>query len=207
MIVFEEEKLPDVIVNCFFKNKNNELEFIQNRKQLDEYFLNDFTHDRWYSGALEHFKVKDYSQAYDYIKNAIASYEKIKDTPGFKQEILDEYINKASEFEMYQLYSFVIDEGDGQYSDQAQLCSDYFLRQGLVDMAMNIYEKYYQDKYKVFKSVQTNTDKERTISLYKEVKGSLTETEQDYLGLKVINSYHEIIKKQLGGLTNGRQNN
>ena len=207
VIVFEEEKLPDVIVNCFFKNKNNELEFIQNRKQLDEYFLNDFTHDRWYSGALEHFKVKDYSQAYDYIKNAIASYEKIKDTPGFKQEILDEYINKASEFEMYQLYSFVIDEGDGQYSDQAQLCSDYFLRQGLVDMAMNIYEKYYQDKYKVFKSVQTNTDKERTISLYKEVKGSLTETEQDYLGLKVINSYHEIIKKQLGGLTNGRQNN
>ncbi len=209
VILFESSKVSEEVKECFLSNKEMPLEEISSSSHLSSYFSNDFTFDRWLSNAKQYFALKEYKDAYAYIKNAVASLEKEKGNPSFDSDAYEECCKLEVEYGYLDAFSSLSEDSLGLEGDEekAQRCIDFLLRSKDIEKARKLYKKYFPEKDKLAHIYKHRERKglDSYLKKYEELKPSLTEAEKEYFSLDALNCYQEIIRKILGGLTYGRK--
>lgn len=205
VILYEENELPDVIVNCFLKNEQSPLEHIRTNRHLNGYFRNDFTHERWFANAEEYFKLKQYKDAHTYIINAINSLETLKKTEAIDEEVLEKYKRMEKEYNIYEIYSMILADSSVVQNDasQVQTYVDFFIESGKMENANALYEIFFPEKHDLMKALDEKRNNE-IIRKYNQIRESLDKTEKEYFGNEVIDSYGKIISQKIGELNHGR---
>ncbi len=209
VILFESSRVSEEVKECFLSNKEMPLEEISSSSHLSSYFSNDFTFDRWLSNAKQYFALKEYKDAYAYIKNARASLEKEKEGPSFDPKAYEECCRLEVEYGYLDAYSSLSEDSSGLEGEEekAQRCIDFLLRSEDIEKARALYKKYFPEKDNLAHIYKHRERKglDSYLKKYEELKPSLTEEEKDYFSLDALNCYQEIIRKKLGGLTYGRK--
>ncbi len=213
VIICEDSSVPEEILNCFLRNPEGPLENIRSAKHLNRYFSNDFTHDRWYTNAVDFFNLKQYNDAYNYISNAVESLEKLKGENGFDEDTLKEYAKLKDEYLFYKIFTELTDsENNGVIKDsereKAQKCIDFFLSEGEIDNARELYKRCDAKKEELAHYIKHRKEKgdNNVIMKYRSVMNSFSEAEEEYFGNEIIDCYKNKIINQIGELTYGRKN-
>lgn len=209
VILFETSKVSEEVKICFLCNKDFPLEEISSSSHLSSYFSNDFTYDRWLSNAKQYFALKEYKDAYAYIKNARACLEKEKGNPSFNELAYEECLKLEQEYAFLDAYSSLSEDSPNLEGDieKAQRCVDFLLGKKDIEKARELYKKFFPEKDNLAHIYKYRERKglDSYLKKYEELKPSLTETEKEYFSLNALNCYQEIIRKKLGGLTYGRK--
>ena len=209
VILFESSRVSEEVKECFLSNKEMPLEEISSSSHLSSYFSNDFTFDRWLSNAKQYFALKEYKDAYAYIKNARASLEKEKGNPSFDSKAYEECCSLEVEYGYLDAYSSLSEDSSGLEGEEgkAQRCIDFLLRNKDIEKARALYKKYFPEKDNLAHIYKHRERKglDSYLKKYEGLKPSLTEAEKEFFTLNALNCYQEIIRKKLGGLTYGRK--